>query len=110
MSVTVYTRLARNASRVHGFHGVQLANQEVWTSSVRSCLLALMMTQHELQRRGSPLLVSVEEAAGLLGIGRSKCYELVSAGRIPSVLIGRCRRVPLSALEDFVSSLAAERG
>lgn len=53
----------------------------------------------------APLLVTVVEAARLLGIGRSKLYELIGNGIIPTVLVGRARRVPVASLTDFVDAL-----
>lgn len=50
-------------------------------------------------------LYTVEQAAALLGIGRTKVYELVSSGRLPSVTIGRSRRIRRSALRVYISSL-----
>ena len=44
------------------------------------------------------LVVTVEEAAGLLGISRGLAYEGVRQGTIPSVRIGRRLLVPLEAL------------
>ena len=58
----------------------------------------------------APLLVTVAEAAELLGIGRSKLYELIGEGLIRTVHIGRARRVPVAALNDFVGSLQAAAG
>ena len=52
-----------------------------------------------------PLLLTVKEAADVLGIGRSTAYELISEGRIETVHIGRSCRVPREALDTFVSSL-----
>ena len=54
------------------------------------------------------LLYRVDEAAGLIGIGRTKTYELVASGQLRSVLIGRARRIPADALAEFVESLAAD--
>jgi len=51
------------------------------------------------------LLLKPEEAAAALGIGRSKLYELLSAGRIPSVKVDGSRRIALADLEAFVESL-----
>jgi excisionase family DNA binding protein len=51
------------------------------------------------------LLLKVEEAAELLGVGRSTAYELIAAGRLETVHIGRCCRVPRAAIEDFVDAL-----
>ena len=41
-----------------------------------------------------PLTVTVEQAAKLLGIGRSTAYELVHTGDIPSLRLGRRIVVP----------------
>lgn len=51
-----------------------------------------------------PLLVDAKQAARLLGIGRTTLYELMSAGAITPVHIGRCVRFPMSDLERFVAS------
>ena len=51
------------------------------------------------------LLLRPVEAAEALGISRSALYVLLSRGEIESVLIGNSRRVPLSALEDYVKGL-----
>ena len=51
------------------------------------------------------LLLTVEEAAQRLSIGRTTMYSLVSTGAIESVTIGRLRRVPSECLENYVSSL-----
>jgi excisionase family DNA binding protein len=51
------------------------------------------------------LLLTVDEAAQRLGIGRSHTYGYVMRGFIPSVKLGRSRRVPAAALEEFVGRL-----
>jgi excisionase family DNA binding protein len=48
------------------------------------------------------LLVTVAEAADALGLCRSVIYELLLIGELPSVKIGRARRIPVAALEAFV--------
>lgn len=55
------------------------------------------------------LLLRPEEAADVLGIGRSKLYELLAAGVIESVQIGSSRRVPVEGLHDFVQRLRSGR-
>lgn len=40
------------------------------------------------------LLLTVEEAARRLSIGRTLCYELVAAGQIRTIRVGRLRRRP----------------
>ncbi len=52
-------------------------------------------------------LLTVEEAARRLGIGRTVCYRLISAGELESVTVGRLRRVPADAVPEYVSRLRA---
>ena len=51
------------------------------------------------------LLFSVVDAAQILSLSRSKVYELLATGAIRSVRIGRSRRIPRSALDDYVADL-----
>jgi excisionase family DNA binding protein len=51
------------------------------------------------------LVLTVEEAAERLGIGRTMMYALITAGEVESVRIGRLRRVPTDALGTFVLRL-----
>lgn len=52
------------------------------------------------------LLLTVEEAAERLGIGKTLAWELVWDGVLPSVRLGRCVRIPLRALEDWIARAA----
>ena len=52
-----------------------------------------------------PRLLTVVEVAGVLGVGRSKVYELLYRGELKSVKIGSSRRVRYSDLGDFVRYL-----
>lgn len=55
--------------------------------------------------RSLRLVLTIEEAAERLGIGRTLMYALVSAGEVESVRIGRLRRVPTDALDAYVMRL-----
>jgi excisionase family DNA binding protein len=55
------------------------------------------------------LLVTVTEAASLLGISRSFIYVLLTKGYIKSIHVGRARRIPQTALEEFVNSRMDEQ-
>jgi excisionase family DNA binding protein len=57
----------------------------------------------------SRLLLTVEEAARRLNIGRTLMYALVSSGAVESVTIGRLRRVPSECLDDFVAALRSSK-
>lgn len=58
-----------------------------------------------LEQRVDKLLLTPEEAALRLGISRSMVYELIRAGELESVTIGRLRRIPVVALEQYVERL-----
>ena len=49
-------------------------------------------------------LMSVGELAQFLGLGRTYTYRLLSEGEIPSVRIGRLRKVRRTDAERFVEA------
>jgi excisionase family DNA binding protein len=53
-------------------------------------------------------LLTVVEAARVLGLGRTKVYQLIHSGRLRSVKIDGCRRIPVSALDEYIASLSGE--
>lgn len=54
------------------------------------------------------LLLTVNEASQVLSISRSKFYDLLNSGHLPSVHIGRSRRVRMRDLEEFVTGAGYE--
>ena len=54
------------------------------------------------------LLLSPGEAAAVLGIGRSRVFELMRDRELLSVRIGRSRRVPVAAIRSYVERLAEQ--
>jgi excisionase family DNA binding protein len=66
------------------------------------------MTAQPVESRDvARLLLTVPEAARALAISRSKVYELLAAGVLASVRIDGSRRIPVSALESYISALLA---
>ncbi len=53
------------------------------------------------------VLLTVEEAADRLRIGRTTCFNLIRTGALESVTIGHLRRVPVAALPEYVERLRA---
>ncbi|MGW6687839.1 excisionase family DNA-binding protein [Streptomyces sp. NPDC054961] len=51
------------------------------------------------------VLLTVEEAARRLSIGRTTRSHLIGSGQLESVPIGRLRRVPAEAVHDFLARL-----
>lgn len=61
-----------------------------------------------LKRRSSSasaILLTVPEVAALLAVGKSKVAALIREGDLPSLKIGRDRRVRRSAVEQYVTDL-----
>jgi excisionase family DNA binding protein len=74
------------------------------------------MSVHEISPRVSvaespvPLvLLKPEQAARALGIGRTAVFQLIHSGRLRSVKLGGLRRVPMTALHEFVRQLEEEQ-
>ena len=49
-----------------------------------------------------------KDAAQVLKIGKSKIYELIASGEIPSIRLGkRCLRIPAAALSAYLARATA---
>lgn len=53
------------------------------------------------------MLLTVEEAAAVLGVGRSLMFELIGRGQVRTVRVGRLRRVRPEDLRAYVDQLGA---
>jgi excisionase family DNA binding protein len=53
-----------------------------------------------------PLCVTIEEAAGLLSIGRTRVYQLITSGEIEMIKIGKSSRVTTESLSSFLARAA----
>ena len=51
------------------------------------------------------LLLTAEETAEILSIGRTKVYELMRLGMLESVKIHGCLRIPTEAVHNYVDRL-----
>ena len=49
-------------------------------------------------------LLRIAEAAEVLGIGRTRAYELTRKGEIPSIRVGKCVRIPIGALKAWIEA------
>jgi excisionase family DNA binding protein len=57
------------------------------------------MTEPQME----PISVRIREACRLTGVGRSKLYELIAAGEVETVKIGRITLVPMSSLRALIT-------
>ncbi|MBS1848980.1 MAG: helix-turn-helix domain-containing protein [Actinobacteria bacterium] len=48
-------------------------------------------------------LLTTDEAADALALSRTMVFNLIRAGELRSVRIGRARRVPVDAINEFVA-------
>lgn len=54
-------------------------------------------------------LLTVPEAMATLKVSRWTLYNLIRSGDLTSILVGaRCRRIPVSALDAYVTRLCEE--
>ena len=54
------------------------------------------------------VLMTAEEAADCLKVGRCKVYDLIRTGELESIKIGRLRRIPVDSLRRFAQRLLME--
>ena len=57
---------------------------------------------------GASGLLTAEEAAESLKVGRCKVYDLIRSGELESIKIGRLRRIPVDSLRRFAQRMLAE--
>ena len=55
----------------------------------------------------TPILLTPEQAARALGLGRTTVYALLRDGELRSVRLGRSRRIPYASLVQFVERITA---
>ena len=51
------------------------------------------------------LLLTIQEAAHRIGLGRTFTYDLIRRGELRSLKIGAARRVAVADVEEFVTRL-----
>jgi excisionase family DNA binding protein len=54
------------------------------------------------QQTFEPLLLTIPQVATMLGLGRTKVYDLIEREGLPSIKLGTARRVPVKALHAWL--------
>jgi excisionase family DNA binding protein len=54
------------------------------------------------------LLLSAEDVAEALTISRTRVYEILAAGELFSVKLGKVRRIPRESLNEYIEKLREE--
>jgi excisionase family DNA binding protein len=49
-----------------------------------------------------PICVRINDAARMIGIGRTKLYELIATGEVETVKFGKSTRITTASLHDLV--------
>ena len=49
-----------------------------------------------------PICVRVNDAARMIGVGRTKLYELIATGEVETVKLGKATRITTASLHDLV--------
>jgi excisionase family DNA binding protein len=62
-----------------------------------------------LKMEGLPDVLTVEEAAGVLRLGRNTVYEAIRRKSLPAIRVGRRILVPKSALQRWLSGTEEDR-
>lgn len=64
----------------------------------------------EMNSGAERLAVSLQEAARLAGVGRTKLYEAIGSGALRSFKIGTRRLIMVEALRDWLLTAEQEAG
>ncbi len=98
MSASESTRVLMETTLAEAIEVVS-ANRTIASSRRNSGEVPAAVNQ---EFRPTKLLLTVTEASQVLAISRSKLYELLNSGHLPSVHIGRSRRIRVKDVQDFV--------
>jgi excisionase family DNA binding protein len=74
------------------------------TKVLRECREADSAKGGNMELVETKTLLTVEEAAQRLSLSRNFIFRLIASGELTSIAVGRARRIPLTALVEFVRS------
>ena len=57
---------------------------------------------HDAARSEQKVLLDSRDVSRLLGLGRTKVFEMMARSELPVIRIGRCVRVPRDALMEWI--------
>jgi excisionase family DNA binding protein len=52
-----------------------------------------------------PICVRVNDAARMIGVGRTKLYELIAAGEVEMIKLGKSTRITTTSLHELIERL-----
>jgi excisionase family DNA binding protein len=57
-----------------------------------------------MKSHNEPLLLTPRDAAELLGVGRAAVYALITRGAIPTITVGRRKRIPRGHVDNWIAA------
>ena len=75
-----------------------------------AAILAAVRAEAAADAGAPDRLLSVDDAAAALGVGRTAVYDELGAGRLRSVKVGRRRLIPTVAVRDYIEQASAAAG
>ena len=63
-----------------------------------------MNKKNSITSENLPVVLSVQQLAEVLQIGRNSTYDLVKSGQIRSIRIGKTIRIPQAALLEYLNN------
>jgi excisionase family DNA binding protein len=95
-------------SNCGGFRAVAITTGQRLPDTSRETTVVHCAAHHPDQPGNTPVLYRIPDAALLLNLSRSVVYDLMRTGRLRTVSEGRSRRIPASAIHEYVALLERE--
>jgi excisionase family DNA binding protein len=99
-------RIAYNSCRNRHCPRCQGAAARTWLAAREADLLPVgyfhVVFTLPKPRSFDPICVRVNDAARMIGIGRTKLYELIAAGEVEAVKLGKSTRITTASLHDLI--------
>ncbi len=54
------------------------------------------------QQPAEPICMRINDAARMIGVGRTKLYELISQGEVEAIKIGKATRITTASLHELI--------
>ncbi|GCE06154.1 helix-turn-helix domain-containing protein [Dictyobacter aurantiacus] len=66
------------------------------------------VTQQEILQPEQLRLLTIPEVMKILGLGRTKVYDLINSHGLPAVKVDGATRVPLAKLQEWIEQLSSK--
>jgi excisionase family DNA binding protein len=98
-----FSRIGAHQLRINATVDIQVNGlEEIWPHLLPGDTAARVRTGGSSQGSDSQHLLTVEETADVLHLGRDKIYYLMRTGQLRSIKIGKSRRISRSWITEFI--------